>query len=193
MFNRLRINPPLPPHYKHERKGGLYVTDVWDDIRELTTGYFAGDEALRNPDGSRFHKQQSPVPLLLRIILASSMPGDIVLDPFAGTGTTLVVAAQLSRNAIGIEKSAANVECIHKRLQHLRAADCIDAFYETYKYTERLDALWGKSAPHVCATKVEQHSSVEQTDDNRAFAPLQPPGGGQKCISDHSQTQGDLL
>src|SRR3989338_3229794 len=46
VFNRLRINPPLPPAYKYEREDGMYVTDVWDDIRELTSGYFAGDEEI---------------------------------------------------------------------------------------------------------------------------------------------------
>ena len=36
----------------------MYVTDVWDDIRELTSGYFAGEEALRDSEGNRLHKQQ---------------------------------------------------------------------------------------------------------------------------------------
>lgn len=145
VFNRLRINPPLPANYKYERKGGVFVTDVWDDIRELTSGYFAGDEAIRRPDGSRFHKQQSPIQLLTRIILSSSMPGDTVLDPFAGTGTTLVVAEQLARNSIGIEKSPENVECIHNRMAKIRAADRVDPYYEDYKYTDNLDEIWGKS------------------------------------------------
>src|SRR5215216_791698 len=95
VFNRLRISPPLPPNYKYERENGVYVTDVWDDIRELTSGYFAGDEAIRSDDGERFHKQQSPIALLLRIILSSSQTGDTVFDPFSGTGTTLVTAYQL--------------------------------------------------------------------------------------------------
>ena len=38
----------------------MFVTDVWDDIREMTSGYFAGDEALYDADGNRAHKQQSP-------------------------------------------------------------------------------------------------------------------------------------
>lgn len=145
VFNRLRINPPLPANYKYERKGGVFVTDVWDDIRELTSGYFAGDEAIRRPDGSRFHKQQSPIQLLTRIILSSSMPGDTVLDPFAGTGTTLVVAEQLGRNSIGIEKNPENVQCIRQRLSKIREADRIDPYYEEYKYTDNLDHIWGKS------------------------------------------------
>ena len=40
-FNRLRINPPLPANYKFERENGVYLTDIWDDIRELTSGYLA--------------------------------------------------------------------------------------------------------------------------------------------------------
>ena len=53
-------------NYKQKRANGVYVTDIWDDIRELTAGYFAGDEALRDEDGLRFHKQQAPIALLLR-------------------------------------------------------------------------------------------------------------------------------
>ena len=79
VFNRLRIDPPLPADYKHARENGMYVTDVWDDIRELTSGYFAGDEALRDANGNRLHKQQTPIQLLLRIILSSTNPGDVVL------------------------------------------------------------------------------------------------------------------
>jgi DNA modification methylase len=86
-------SPPLPPNYK-STENGVYVTDIWDDIRELTSGYFAGDEAIRLENGERFHKQQSPIALLLRIILSSTQIGDTVFDPFAGTGTTLVTAYQ---------------------------------------------------------------------------------------------------
>jgi DNA modification methylase len=84
-FHRLRINPELPARYKYERENGIFVTDVWEDIKELTSGYFAGDEALRTETGERFHKQQAPLALLLRIILTSTKVGDTVLDPFAGT------------------------------------------------------------------------------------------------------------
>lgn len=94
LFNKLRIDPPLPENYKYNRENGMYITDIWDDIRELTSGYFAGDDAIRTEDGNRLHNQQAPIALLLRIILSSSQVGDIVLDPFAGTGTTCVVATQ---------------------------------------------------------------------------------------------------
>ena len=142
VFNRLRINPPLPPNYKFDRENGVYLTDVWDDIRELTAGYFAGDEALRKSSGDKFHKQQSPLALLLRIILSSTKIGDTVLDPFAGTGTTLVVAEQVGRKSIGIEIDPNNVQCIESRLEVIRESDNIQKFQKDYIYTENLNGIW---------------------------------------------------
>lgn len=141
-FNKLRISPPLPPNYKKGYENGIYVTDVWDDIRELTSGYFAGDEAIRSENGSRFHKQQSPISLLLRIILSSSNIGDTILDPFAGTGTTLVVSKQLERNSIGIEIDPANVKCIKDRLKTIRESDNIKKYYRDYINTDNLKDIW---------------------------------------------------
>ncbi len=142
VFNKLRIDYPLLPEYKYPRKNGIYVTDVWDDIRELTSGFFAGDEALRDEKGNRIHLQQSPVALLLRIILASTMPGDTVLDPFAGTGTTLVVAYQLKRNSIGIEIDPYYVNVIRERLKTIRPADNILRYYSYYRFTPNLEQIW---------------------------------------------------
>ena len=61
-----------------------------------------------------------PVKVLERIILASSNEGDIVLDPFAGSGTTLVVAKKYNRRYIGIELSKKYVEMIKKRLNETK-------------------------------------------------------------------------
>ena len=142
VFNKLRVDLPIPPDYKYERSNGIYITDVWDDIRELTSGYFAGEEAIRDNKGDRVHTQQSPVALLLRIILSSTLPGDTVLDPFAGTGTTLVVAHQLERNSIGVEIDSEYVKIIKDRLNHLRPADDIMKFYDYYIHTPDLRDIW---------------------------------------------------
>ena len=152
VFHRLRINPPLPAGYKYERENGMFVTDVWDDIRELTSGYFAGDEALRDTEGNRLHKQQAPVQLLLRIILSSTNPGDVVLDPFAGSGTTLVVAEQLGRESIGVELDTVNVKIIEERLAEKRAADDISGLFKDYEYTPNLEAIWGRTKLRAPAT-----------------------------------------
>lgn len=142
VFNKLRIDPPLLETEKYRRPNGMFVTDVWDDIRELTSGYFAGDEALRFSNGERAHKQQSPVQLLTRIILSSSSIGDLIFDPFAGTGTTLVVARQLRRNSIGVEIDPLNVSLIDKRISQIRVSDDILRFRQDYGFTENLNAIW---------------------------------------------------
>jgi len=141
-FNRLRINPELPLNYKHEREHGIFVTDVWDDIRELTSGYFAGNEAIRNQRGERFHKQQTPLALILRIILTSTNIRDTILDPFAGTGTTSLVAMQTNRNSISIEIDPNNIDCIKSRLSNIREADIIQKYYKDYVYTDNLSEIW---------------------------------------------------
>lgn len=142
VFNKLRVDLPIPHEYKYKRPNGVYITDVWDDVRELTAGYFAGDEAIRDAKGDRVHTQQSPVALLLRIILTSTRPSDTVLDPFAGTGTTLIVAHQLKRNSIGIEVDHEYVKIIEDRLNHLRPADDIMKYYDYYGHTPNLKDIW---------------------------------------------------
>ena len=142
MFNKLRIDYPLSPEQKYSRKDGIYVTDVWDDIRELTSGYFAGDEAIRDNKGNRVHIQQSPVALLLRILLSSSSYGDTILDPLAGSGTTLVVAKQLGRNAIGVEIDPEYVKITKSRLNSLRRSDDVSSYYNYYRFTPNLEEIW---------------------------------------------------
>lgn len=142
VFNKLRIDPPALPWHKYKHEDGVYLTDVWDDIREMTSGYFAGDEAIRDEEGKRVHTQQSPVSLLLRIILSSSLPGDVILDPSAGTGTALVVAKQLERNSIGLEIDPAHVALIKKRLNLIRPSDRISRYKDYYKFTQNLNLIW---------------------------------------------------
>ena len=145
VFHRLRISPPLPAGYKYPRENGVYVTDVWDDIRELTAGYFSGDEAIKADNGERFHKQQAPLALLARIILSSSRPNDVIFDPFVGTGTALIAASLLHRKGIGVEIDPINVECIKNRIANPRKADIdsINKLYGDYSHTKNLHNIWG--------------------------------------------------
>jgi DNA modification methylase len=73
-----------------------------------------------------FHGCQMPEQLLGRIVRVSSNPGDLVLDPFAGSGTTLAVAKKLGRQWIGIELSTDYVRKISKRLKNTLAGDSLD-------------------------------------------------------------------
>jgi DNA modification methylase len=74
-----------------------------------------GAERLK-VNGTKAHTTQKPEALLYRVILASSNPGDIVLDPFFGTGTTGAVARRLNRRYIGIEREPAYVEVARERI-----------------------------------------------------------------------------
>lgn len=75
-----------------------------------------GKERIKGVDGRALHPTQKPEEMLRRIILASSNEGDIVLDPFLGSGTTAVVAKKLGRDWIGIEKSKKYVDMAKKRI-----------------------------------------------------------------------------
>ena len=147
VFNKLRANIPLPKNYKNERRNGVLLTDVWDDIRELTSGYFAGDEAFRDKNGNRVHAQQSPLALLLRIVLSSSLPGDTVLDPTAGTGVASILATQLKRKSVSVEIDPNHFELIKSRLSSKRKADDIVKLRAYYNPTEKLDDIWPFSRP----------------------------------------------
>jgi site-specific DNA-methyltransferase (adenine-specific) len=78
-----------------------------------------GRERLRL-NGTKLHPTQKPAALLYRILSASTNPGDVVLDPFFGTGTTGEAAIRLGRNWIGIEKQAEYILSARERLQHIQ-------------------------------------------------------------------------
>src|SRR6202040_3383203 len=65
-----------------------------------------GAERLKDSSGRKVHPTQKPEALLSRILLAASNKGDVVLDPFFGSGTTGVAAKRLGRSFIGIERDA---------------------------------------------------------------------------------------
>src|SRR5436190_3363226 len=75
-----------------------------------------GEERLKGRDGKKIHPTQKPEALLARVILASSRPGDLVLDPFSGTGTTGAAAKRLGRQFIGIERDAAYAAAAEARI-----------------------------------------------------------------------------
>lgn len=78
-----------------------------------------GKERIR-VNGKKAHATQKPEKLLERVILSSSNPGDVVLDPFFGTGTTGAVARRLGRHWIGIERSQAYAEIARARIARVQ-------------------------------------------------------------------------
>ena len=78
-----------------------------------------GAERLKK-DGKKTHPPQKPESLLHRVILSSTKPGEVILDPFFGTGTTGAVAKKLGRNFIGIENNAGYIAAARARLEKVR-------------------------------------------------------------------------
>jgi len=116
-YNDARANP----------KGKL-PDDVWylRPQEAAESGYFAPDQSTWNvsrvcgtfKEREGWHGCQMPIGVLNRIIAASSNPGDIVLDPFNGSGTTIVAAALAGRKYVGIDQSDEYVGYAKKRLEH---------------------------------------------------------------------------
>jgi modification methylase len=82
-----------------------------------------GAERLKQDCGRKTHPTQKPEALLHRLILASSHQGDVVLDPFLGSGTTAVAAKRLGRHFIGIERDTDYAEAAKARLELLTPFD----------------------------------------------------------------------
>ncbi len=86
-----------------------------------------GSERLRDQDGHKAHSTQKPEALLHRAILAATRPGDVVLDPFLGSGTTAAVAKRLGRRYIGIERDEGYAKLARDRLAKVRPVADLEA------------------------------------------------------------------
>src|SRR6266550_2730218 len=102
-----------------EDLAGVPFQDIWSDIRTM---HNLSNERLGYPT-------QKPLALLERIISASSNPGDVVLDPFCGCGTTIHAAQKLDRQWIGIDITYLAINLIKRRLK--------DAFGEEIEFEEK--------------------------------------------------------
>jgi site-specific DNA-methyltransferase (adenine-specific) len=94
--------------------GDIQDKSVWD------IGICIGSERIKDEEGKKIHSTQKPEELLYKIILASTKPGDVVLDPFFGTGTTGAVAKRLGRNYIGLERETQYIEVAEKRIARVK-------------------------------------------------------------------------
>jgi adenine specific DNA methylase Mod len=103
---------PQYKRYRDELKGKA-VADLWTDVDRINP---VGGERVGYPT-------QKPEALLERIISVSSSPGQIVLDPFCGCGTTIAVAERLHRQWIGIDTSPTAVNVMKRRMDAMGATD----------------------------------------------------------------------
>ncbi len=101
-----------------------------------------GAERLRNQHGLKLHPTQKPESLLHRVLLASTSPGDIILDPFLGTGTTAAMAKRLHRHFIGMERHPAYAEAAIGRVWREKPAS-IDGMAATPTKREAMRVPFG--------------------------------------------------
>lgn len=96
---------------------GVQMRSDW--VLPICTGH----ERLKDENGDKAHPTQKPESLLHRVLIATTNPGDVVLDPFFGTGTTGAVAKMLGRDYIGIEREDAYRAVAEERLNRVRRLD----------------------------------------------------------------------
>ena len=130
------------PHFRGRRFTNAHETIIWaakdkksrykfnydamkslnDDIQMRSDWHIPicnGKERLRDNDGTKLHPTQKPEALIYRIIVSSSDPNAIVLDPFSGSGTTAAVCKKLGRRWIGIERNKDYVRIAEQRLEEI--------------------------------------------------------------------------
>ncbi len=140
-----RKSNPMP-NFRGKRLTNAHETLIWasrDEAAKYTFNYEAlkalnegiqmrsdwvlpictGHERLKDENGDKAHPTQKPESLLHRVILGTTNPGDVVLDPFFGSGTTGAVAKMLGREFIGIEREAAYRKVAKKRIANVRKFD----------------------------------------------------------------------
>lgn len=117
--------------WAQKKKGARYTFNhhsmkaLNDDLQMRSDWYLpiaTGKQRLK-VDGKKAHSTQKPEALLYRILMASSNPGDVVLDPFFGSGTTGAVAKRLGRHWIGIERDKTYIRVARKRIDAMAEAD----------------------------------------------------------------------
>ncbi len=109
---------------------GIQMRSDW--VLPICTGH----ERLKDENGDKAHPTQKPEALLHRVLLGTTNPGDVVLDPFFGTGTTGAVARMLGRDYIGIEREPAYRAAAEKRLAKIRKFDKTALSVSTSKRAE---------------------------------------------------------
>jgi adenine-specific DNA-methyltransferase len=142
-----------------EDSKGIPVQDIWLDYLDINN---------QNTKGTGYPTEKNP-DLIKRLIKASSEAGDLVLDAFAGSGTTLAAANELSRKWIGIDCSE---EAIHTILDRFyNGITALGDFVEKKEVNNETLNLFDAPAPNVVtnANRIHQFSFYTESDDNQLF------------------------
>ena len=135
---RIPSDRQLTYNDKRANPAGKMPDDVWDEYSRVC-GTFK--------ERTGWHPCQMPESLLRRIINVSSNPGDCVLDPFSGSGTTAVASAQLNRNYVGIDISRKYVNKSRTRLAELKGPQTGSLFFDSTELNELKRLLSDMKSP----------------------------------------------
>jgi SAM-dependent methyltransferase len=152
-FNDVQLRVPSARHTEYSDKRanpmGKLPDDVWFEFPRVCGTY---------KERQGWHGCQMPEALLMRIVRASSNPGDLVLDPFSGSGTTLVAAARLRRRYLGVDISREYVAQAKRRLKQVSAGSAhsngkwtplaVDTLCSLYRET---NTAWDRLVPNKVA------------------------------------------
>ena len=109
-----------------------------DDVQMRSDWLFpicTGKERLKDENGDKIHPTQKPEALLARVLLSSTKRGDVVLDPFFGSGTTGAVAKRLGRHFVGVEREQSYIDAALDRIAQVKTLE-----------QEALEVMTGKRA-----------------------------------------------
>ncbi|QCI65590.1 site-specific DNA-methyltransferase [Phreatobacter stygius] len=130
-----------------------------------------GDERLKDGAGRKLHPTQKPEALIARVLLSSSKTGDVILDPFFGSGTTGAVAKRLGRRFIGIERDPA----------YAAAAEARIALIDPLPEASLANFTTAREAPRVAFSSLVERGLVTAgtvlTDDKRRYVATVRPDG----------------
>ena len=147
----------VPKDWNKSKEGNFrltYPSNLWTD---LTVPFWSMPENTEHPT-------QKPEKLLAKIILASSNPGDVIFDPFLGSGTTAVVAKKLSRRYISIEIEPTYCSLAMKRLEMAESDDSIQGYAD--------GVFWERNSLH------RQKMFRRDNEDEQMTMPLLQTGAG---------------
>ncbi len=133
-----------------------------DDVQMRSDWLFpicTGPERLKDAGGDKVHPTQKPEALIARILLASTRPGDVVLDPFFGSGTTGAVAKKLGRHFVGIEREERYIRHARARIEATEPLGAAELTVMTGKRAEPRVAFGSLIDAGLIAPGVRLHNS----------------------------------
>jgi modification methylase len=153
---------------------------------DWTISLCTGEERLKDTSGKKIHPTQKPEALLARAILSASRPGDVVLDPFFGSGTTGAVAKRLGRHFVGIERDKTYASAAMKRINAI----------EPLEEATLVPFISAREAPRVAFSSLVERGLVKAgatvTDAKGKVRAVVRPDGSLTLKSDKGAVVGSI-